>query len=187
MQPPPSAPTLRRWTRAEYDRMIEAGILGPSDHCELLEGEIVTQMPQGSRHSAIAGHLGDTLRAFYRTQECVIRVQMPLALGGRSEPEPDLAVVRGAHMDYLDEHPTTALLVVEVSDTSLEYDRTRKRRVYARAGIPEYWIVNLAEERVEVHRAPSGEDYDDEETLRPPAPITPPETDDDVPVADLLP
>jgi Uma2 family endonuclease len=166
--------------------MIASGILGPSDRCELLEGEIVTKMPQGSRHSTLVGKVGDVLRPVYGS-DFFLREQMPLALGERSEPEPDMAVVRGNRMDYLDEHPSTALLVAKVSDTSLESDRTRKRRIYARAGVAEYWIVNLAEEQIEVYRTPAGEDYDEDETLRPPAPLTLPETDATVPVADLLP
>lgn len=84
-----------------------------------------------------------------------MRPQLPLSLDPDSEPEPDAAVVRGAPRDYVDTHPTTALLVVEVADTPLDLDRGKKAGLYAKAGIPEYWIVNLVEPVLEVHRDPA--------------------------------
>lgn len=83
-----------------------------------------------------------------------VRCQLPLALGGRNEPLPDIAVVAGSAEDFDDEHPTTAVLVVEVPDSTLRYDRTTKASLYARAGIPEYWILDLVDRTLEVHRAP---------------------------------
>jgi Uma2 family endonuclease len=84
----------------------------------------------------------------------MVRAQLPLALGQHSEPEPDVAVVLGTPDDYPDDHPNTAILVVEVSDSRLAYDRTIKASLYAAAGIPEYWIVNLVERQLEIHREP---------------------------------
>jgi Uma2 family endonuclease len=89
---------------------------------------------------------------------CHVRTQLPLAIDPSSEPEPDLAVVKGSGRDYIEAHPSSAVLVIEIADTSLEYDR-RKGRVYAGSGIPEYWIVNLADRCVEVYRDPSAGAY----------------------------
>ena len=115
------------WTREKYDRAVEAGIFGPDDRLELIEGQLLATMPQGSRHAAIVGQAGDVLRDVFGA-DCSIRTQCPLAAGDDSEPEPDLAVVPGRARDYLDAHPTSALLVVEVSDDSLRRDRIVKQR-----------------------------------------------------------
>ena len=148
----------RRWSREAYDRAIEAGVFGPEDHIELIAGQIVAMTPQGSRHAVACVLAGKALeRAFGGA--CHVRPQLPLAVGDDSEPEPDLAVVEGNARDYLDAHPAAALLVVEVSDDSLPRDRTVKQRLYARHGIPEYWIVALPDARLEVHRDPAGNGY----------------------------
>ncbi|MEX0828764.1 MAG: Uma2 family endonuclease [Nitrospirales bacterium] len=144
---------IRRWTRKEYDRLGEAGILDPSERVQLLEGDIVTLTPQNSPHAAAIGKTQRVLERLYGPNVWV-RVQMPLIIDPDSEPEPDLAVVSGTPDDYVTEHPRTALLVVEVSDTTLPLDRNRKRPIYARAGIPEYWIVNLSDHCLEVYRDP---------------------------------
>ena len=138
--------------------MIETGILGPEDRVELLEGEIVEMSPEKSRHATAVDLALECLRKAFGPGY-TIRVQHPLSLGDRSEPEPDLAVVKGTPRDYADRHPSEASLVVEVADTSLEHDRGRKARVYAQAGVTEYWIVNLVEQRLEVHRDPGAEGY----------------------------
>ena len=148
-----SAVQARRWTRQQYDRMIEAGVLTPEDRVELIEGEILAMTPQGSAHATGVSLAQEALRAAFGPR-VYVRVQLPLALGSDSEPEPDVAVVAGSVRDYRDAHPQSALLVVEVADTTLAYDRDRKGSLYARAGVPEYWIVNLAESLVEVHRDP---------------------------------
>ncbi|MBC7542005.1 MAG: Uma2 family endonuclease [Candidatus Sericytochromatia bacterium] len=152
----------RRWTRAEYEQLIDAGIFQPDEHLELLDGEILTMTPQKSRHATVVRLLQRTLEAVF-TAGFDVRPQLPLALDLLSAPEPDLAVVAGAPLDYLDAHPATAVLIVEVSDTSLRLDRQRKGQLYARAGIAEYWIVNLVDGIVEVYREPvamgNGWDY----------------------------
>lgn len=153
-----SPPRTRLWDRAEYERMIETGILGPEDRVELLQGEIVEISPERSRHAtAVDLSLGSLRRAF--GPGFTIRVQHPLSLGDRSEPEPDLAVVSGSPRDYASRHPASAALAVEVADTSLEHDRTRKATIYAQSGILEYWIVNLVDQRLEVYHDPAPEGY----------------------------
>ena len=185
--PPPSKrrPRAYRFTREQYERMIEAGVLTPEDRCELLEGYIVDKMPQSSRHFTVIS-LVEALRAAYATGEYTVRVQGPLAAED-SEPEPDVAVVAGTPRDYTDAHPSTALLVVEVGDSALRRDRTRKERIYARAGVPAYWIIHLEDASLEAYRDPSGNGYDRRETVRSPATLRPPQAETEVAVADLLP
>ncbi|MFO0697911.1 MAG: Uma2 family endonuclease [Nitrospira sp.] len=143
----------KRWTRREYDRMAEVGIFGPDDRVQLIEGDIVTMTPQNSTHASAIGKTQRVLERLFGTTVWV-RVQMPLVVDPDSEPEPDLVVVPGTPDDYRDAHPSSALLVVEVSDTTLSLDRHRKQAIYARAGIQEYWIVNLAERCLEMYRDP---------------------------------
>jgi Uma2 family endonuclease len=148
-----SAIQLKRWSREEYDKMIEAGVFSPDERVELVEGDIIQMTAQNARHAAAVRAAEEALRlAFGRAYD--VRVQLPLALGPDSEPEPDVAVVRGHWRDYVNAHPTTALLVVEVADSSLDFDRRRKGRIYAQAGIPEYWIVNLIDRGLDVFRDP---------------------------------
>jgi Uma2 family endonuclease len=144
---------IKRWTRREYDRMAEAGLFAPDERVELLEGDIVTVTPQQSPHAACIGLVDEALRKAFGPSYW-IRVQLPLVIDPDSEPEPDLAVVLGSPRDYAHDHPRTALLVVEVADSTIAKDRTYKTRIYARAGIREYWIVNLAERCLEVYRDP---------------------------------
>lgn len=146
---------LRRWSRQEYDKMIEAGIFRPDERVELIEGEIVEMSPQDPAHSVGIRLAEEALRRAFPSGFDV-RTQLPLALDD-SEPEPDVAVVLGSIRDYLASHPATAVLVVEVADSSLDFDRRRKGRMYARHGIPEYWIVNLLDRVVEVYREPRPE------------------------------
>jgi Uma2 family endonuclease len=146
-----AAPQL--WTADQYLALVDQGVLGPDDRVELLEGVIVSMAPQNVPHAA---GVSRALRALHRAvgDRAVVRPQLPLVLGRRSVPEPDAAVVAGCVADYDRAHPTTALLVVEVADSSLKQDRLTKRAIYAAAGIPEYWIVNLPEDCVEIRRGP---------------------------------
>ncbi|MBI5482735.1 MAG: Uma2 family endonuclease [Deltaproteobacteria bacterium] len=165
-------PRRRRFTRAEYERMVDADVLGPDDRVELIEGEILVMSPEQSRHAAAIDVAAEALRHAFGPR-ATVRVQHPLALGPESEPEPDLAVVSGSPRDYADSHPTTALLVVEVADTSLATDRTTKALLYARAGIADYWIVNLPGRGLEVHRQPGPDGYGAVERLSPAGHVTP--------------
>ena len=142
----------RRFTVDEYHRLIAAGILDEDEHVELLEGVITQMSPQGVPHSRIIRRLNRWL-ARSLGDEYELFVQLPLTIGDRNEPEPDLAVVKAEDVPT-DRHPSTAVLVVEVSRGSLQIDRKVKAAVYSRAGIPEYWIVNVEAQVVEVFTEP---------------------------------
>jgi Uma2 family endonuclease len=146
----------RRITVDEYHRMIEAGTLGEDDHVQLIAGAVVAMTPQAPAHALVIQNL-TRLVAQGLAADLALRPQLPLTLPDDSEPEPDLAVVRLEDARSREHHPRTALLVVEVAGDSLRLDRQTKAALYARAGIPEYWIVNLAETTVEVHREPDSE------------------------------
>jgi Uma2 family endonuclease len=133
--------------------MAETGILAPDERVELLDGEIVRMTPQGARHARAIRAAEEALRMIFWDRYDV-RVQLPLALESFSEPEPDLSVVSGSWRDYDTSHPASAVLIVEVADTTLAFDRGDKASLYARAGVPDYWIVNLLEHRIEVYREP---------------------------------
>jgi Uma2 family endonuclease len=180
--------TPHRFSRAEYERMAEFGVFAPDARLELIDGEILTMPPQSTRHfTAIRlaeQALGDAFGAGFD-----IRNQGPLAIDGRSEPEPDIAVVAGSPRDYALAHPKSALLILEVADSSLGFDRIAKKRLYARSGIPEYWILDLTKARLEVYRNPAGEDYAQQQVLASEDRIRPlaAEASEEVRVADLLP
>ena len=150
----------RRFTIEEYERMVETGILAQDDRVELIDGEIVEMSPIGDPHAAFVANLTHLLVNRFGDRARVW-VQGPLRVPPRSKPQPDLALLRPR--SYVREGATTAdvLLVIEVSDTSLQYDRTVKLRLYARAEIPEYWIVDANAETLEIYRLPSGERYTD--------------------------
>ena len=147
-------------TVAEYHRMAEAGILTERDRVELIEGELIAMSPIGSEHSGTVNALTRTLvRAV--GDRAIVAVQNPVQLDDLSEPEPDFALLKPRDDDYrrATPRPHEVLLIIEVADTSLAYDRAVKRSLYARHGIPEFWIVNLAAKQVEVCRSPTGEQY----------------------------
>jgi len=169
----------RRWTRIEYERLVDAGIFRPGERLELLAGHLVVREPQGSLHATAIGLVEDALRACFGAG-WVVRVQMPIALADDSEPEPDVAVVPGTRRDYELGHPSRPVLLVEVAEASLDDDRGEKAGLYARAGVPEYWIVNLVDRVLEVHRepaaspdVPSAWSYRAVTSLRPGASIAP--------------
>jgi putative restriction endonuclease len=145
---------VRRFTVDEYHRMIEAGIITPEHRVELLEGWIVEKMSQNPPHSNLVRIL---TRWFARTlpDEFIVSGQLPVTLQ-ISEPEPDLAILRGPDSRYQDRHPGTedVLLIVEIADTSLPKDRGIKSRIYAGAKIPSYWIFNVVDRIVEVYAEP---------------------------------
>jgi Uma2 family endonuclease len=143
----------RRWTRREYGRMIDAGILHEDEPIELIEGRLIVGEPQNTPHAQAIELAADALRAVFGPG-WRIRVQLPIALEPDSQPEPDVSVVAGSPRDDREDHPSHPALVVEVADTSVRLDRAVKARVYARGGIAEYWIVNLIARVVEVHRQP---------------------------------
>jgi Uma2 family endonuclease len=177
----------RRWTREEYEWLVEQGFFHPEEKLELVEGVIYEMTPQSSYHAT-------GVRAAHRALEPIfaeghdIRPQLPLALGDDSEPEPDIAVVQGAWRDFSHSHPSTAVLVVEVADSSLLHDRKRKVRLYAQAGIPEYWIANLVDWCLEVYRDPKNGTYTTRIILREGDSVSPRSRPDaSIPVASLFP
>ena len=169
---------LRRWRRAEYDRLIELGWF-VDERLELLDGHLVLRDRQTPMHAATVGHIADVLgTAFGAGWHC--RTHGPVALDDDSEPEPEITVVPSDPLDYFHAHPATAALVVEVADSSLQVDRRLKALLYARARLPEYWIVNLVDDVIERHRRPEAEPasaygavYRDVERLDRAASITP--------------
>jgi Uma2 family endonuclease len=167
--------------------MIAAGVFHPEARLELIDGDIINMTPQGSLHVTAVRLTEERLRlAFPKGYD--IRVQMPLALDANSEPEPDIAVVTGNLLDYRDAHPNTAALIVEVADTTLPFDRHQKKRLYARNGIKDYWILNLIDQQLEVYRNPEEDDYKQILTLRSEesvAPLAAPESN--IAIEDLLP
>ena len=148
-----AAPRTRRFTRAEYDRLIALGVLDEDEPIELLGGEMVVKEPQAGPHATAVQLVQQTLQRVFR-KGWTVRSQLPIALDDESEPEPDACVVPGVARDYRGGHPTRPALVVEVADDSLPRDRARKGSLYARAGIADYWIVNLREAVLEVYREP---------------------------------
>ena len=146
-------PHVHQWTRSEYYKMAEAGLFD-GKHVELIEGQVIEMSPMGSPHITAVTLAGDTLREAIGRGHFV-STQCPLDFGEISEPEPDIAVIAGQVRDYTEAHPTTAVLIVEVADTSLNYDRTTKASLYAKVGIAEYWILNLIDRQLEVHRTPT--------------------------------
>ena len=147
--------TKRRFSIDEYYRMAEAGILSEDDRVELIEGEIIKMAPIGSRHAACVRRL-DTLFNRLVSQTALISVQSPVRLSNFSEPQPDISLLKPRDDFYSGEHPTPAdvLLIIEVSDTSIEYDRDIKIPLYATSLIPEVWLVNLIKDIVEIYRDP---------------------------------
>jgi Uma2 family endonuclease len=150
-------PCKRLLTREEYHKMAEAGIFGPDERLELIDGEVYKKLsPQSPRHAYLVRRLEQALgRIFSDEYEC--RSQLPLVSGGDGEPEPDIAIVPGSMEDYWSQHPkvSDAILLVEIADASLQSDRGAKAALYARTGVPDYWIVNLRNRTVEVYREPA--------------------------------
>ena len=152
----------REWTRKEMYRAAEAGVFRPDERLELIDGQLVTKMsPQGDLHAICILLIEDWLRDLTR-KEYHVRTQMPIVLGPRDEPEPDLAVVMGGVRGIRRGHPTPdrLMLVVEVGDSTLVQDRRFKLPRYASAGIPEVWLADVEGRRLEVYRSPREGGYD---------------------------
>jgi Uma2 family endonuclease len=167
------AAARRRFTREEYYRMAEVGILGPRDRVELIRGEIIEMSAIGRRHGAFVDNL-TRLLVLRLANRAIVRVQGAVALADDTEPQPDLAVLRHGAVPYKnrDAWAEDVLLVIEVAESSLAYDRSTKMRLYAEAGIPEYWVVDCAAETVEVHRGPGPQGYREVSLVAGPAAVT---------------
>jgi Uma2 family endonuclease len=191
----PSAPAYQvyRFSVDQYQRMIEEGILGPDDRVELLAGYLVEKMPHNPPHDGTVGRVDRRLMRLL-PDEWLLRVQSSIVLVG-SQPEPDLAVVRGPEETYFERHPEPRdiALLIEVADSSLLEDRRKKGPIYAQARIALYWIVNVKDRSIEVYTQPVAgkspryrrrQDYTDGQTI----PITLGGHEiAQVPVRDLLP
>lgn len=156
-----------RFSAEDFHRMAEAGILGEDDRVELLRGEVVELSPVGKRHAYVVNTLVDLLSPL--RDRAVLSVQNPLGLSPDTEVYPDLALLQPPRTRYRDRLPEAkdALLVVEVAETSLDHDLKVKLPLYAQAGVPEVWVVDLEGKRVLVHRKPEGGGYREAEALGP--------------------
>jgi Uma2 family endonuclease len=184
----------RRFTRPEYERLAELCFFLPGERLELIDGFLIVREPQNSPHATAVRLVVRALRAVFRSG-WLVDSQMPVALDEYSQPEPDVAVVRGDIRDYRHGHPTRAELIVEVAESRLAFDREYKASLYARAGIADYWVLNLVDRVLEVHRepesseiAPYGFRYRAITPLATPATVSPLAAPTaTIPVADLLP
>jgi Uma2 family endonuclease len=149
-----SAVRTRRWSRIEYDRLIDEGVFQPGECLELLAGQLVVREPQGTPHATGIRLVTRALREVFAEDTWNVDMQLPVALDEESEPEPDVTVTAGDPRDFLLSHPARPVLVVEVAESSLTLDREEKGSLYARARVPEYWILNLRDRALEVFREP---------------------------------
>ena len=170
--------TLRRWKRSEYDRLVELGVF-EGEPLELIGGQLVVAEPQYPYHASAISAADYAIRAVLPAG-WTVRLQAPISLDDESEPEPDVVVVQGRPTDYRHAHPARPALTIEVADSSVTFDRQHKGSLYARAGLPEYWIVNLVDRVLEVYRDPApdaaavyGWRYRDVAILVPPALVAP--------------
>jgi Uma2 family endonuclease len=168
------AAARRLFTREEYHRMAEVGILKPTDRVELIRGEIIEMSPIGRRHVAFVNNLTE-LFVTRLAGRAIVSVQNPVALAHDTEPQPDLALFRRRSVSYKEAEATTedVLLLIEVADNSLTYDRSTKLRLYAEVGVAEYWVVDVTAESVEVHRGPDAAGYRDVRRLAGAASVSP--------------
>ncbi len=153
----PAEVERHRFTVEEYHKMAEAGLFSEDDRVELIDGEIVEMTPIGWRHANCVNDLTMFLTSFARGRY-VVSVQNPLTISDHGEPQPDLVLLKRRPRGRLPD-PDDVALLIEVSDTTLAYDRDVKLPRYARAGIPEVWIVDLEGRRIEAHSAPSADGY----------------------------
>lgn len=155
------------FTATDYHRMAEAGILKEDDRVELIEGEIIEMSPIGSRHAACVSKLNDVAMEQVG-RNAIVRSQNPISIGEKDEPQPDIALLKRCADYYRDAHPTPAdiFLLIEVADSSLDYDRHTKARLYARAGIAEYVIADLINNRYEVYTEPESGEYKNVRIIR---------------------
>jgi Uma2 family endonuclease len=161
------APTLHRFTADEYHRMAELGFLAPDARVELIEGQIHDMSPIGPNHSAVVMQLTEIFSE-HRKKRWIVSVQNSVRLDLHSEPEPDLVLLKRAQ-DFYRSHlpaPDDVLLLVEVADSSLDFDRRKKLPIYARAGISEVWIVDLQDSVIEVYREPHFTGYEQKKVCR---------------------
>lgn len=179
----------RRWTTEEYHKMVDAGVLNEDDNVELIDGEIITMAAIGSAHAACVRRLNQLFSAQVGSQ-AIVSIQDPITLDELSEPEPDVALLAPRDDFYSESHPQPEdiLLIVEVADTPVTYDRDVKIPLYAGAGIPEVWLVDLTDEAVELYRSPVSGAYEIKRRMRAGNTLSPYAFDDiEIPIANILP
>ena len=156
----PDVPTRRRFTVAEYYAMAEAGVLAYDERVELLDGDVIAMPPINEWHASNVDLFTNTFPA-QLYGHAVVRVQNPVRLDDNSEPQPDVMLLSWRDDFYRDGHPgpDDVLLLIEVSDSSVDFDRNEKLSAYAAAGIPEVWIVNRPDRRIESYADPAGDEY----------------------------
>lgn len=157
----------RLFTVSDYYKMAEAGILSPDDRVELIRGEILKMSPIKSQH---AGVINKLVKMLIRQLDdrATVAGQNPLHISKFSEPEPDIIVARFREDEYVERHPRPedVFLLIEVADSSLAFDRKAKTPLYAQAGIPEYWIVNLNDRQIEIFRSPAEGEYQEKQIVK---------------------
>lgn len=180
--------TRRKFTAEEYHWMVRVGILREDDRLELIEGEIVEMPPIGPEHASTTDATNEIF--VHRFSDVArVRVQNPIRLDGSNEPEPDIALVRRRADAYRTAlpGPDDIFLLVEISDTALATDRDVKVPLYARAGIPEVWLIDLPHRLLHIYRAPSRDGYREVSTARPGEAVAPSAFPDrPVAVSDLI-
>jgi Uma2 family endonuclease len=166
--------TLRKWTVKEYHKLGEMGFFHPEERVELLSGNIIKMSAKGTAHTSATRRTASVLRDLLGNQ-AAIYTQDPIALDDNSEPEPDIAVVRIDPFDYATHHPTPSevYLIIEVADSSITFDREIKAKAYARAGIADYWVLNVGDRQLHVFREPTENGYQSEVILGETASISP--------------
>lgn len=149
------APQRMKFTVDSYYKMAEHGLLEKDRQVELINGDIIDRSPINSKHARIVDLITEAL-IIHLSRKAIVRAQNPLSIGEKSEPEPDVLVAKFEHHRYGENHPVPGdvLLLIEVADSSLSFDRSIKKALYAEAGIPEYWIINLVDEQVEIFQKP---------------------------------
>jgi Uma2 family endonuclease len=149
----------RRWTRDEYHQMGEAGVIGPDERVELIDGEVVQSVaPIGIRHREAVDRVIDVLKDRLG-KDFYVSAQQPIVISENNEPVPDILILSGKRSNYNGKAftPSDMSLVIEISDSSLLFDRSSKALLYSTAGIIEYWIINIPEQKLEMYRSPQGD------------------------------
>lgn len=162
-----TAAQRRLFTVSDYYKMAEAGILSPDDRVELIRGEILKKWRKSSQHAGTVNHLAK-LAILALHEKAVVSVQHPMSINDYSEPEPDIVVAKRRKDMYRSAHPRPedVFLLIEVADSSLAFDRKVKTPLYAQAGIPEYWIVNLNDRQIEIFRSPAEGEYQEKQIVK---------------------
>lgn len=157
-------PLKKLFTVSEYHSMAETGILSEDSRFELIEGEIYRMAPIGSRHAGCVNRLNYLLKG----AEAILAPQNPAYMNEHSEPQPDIALLRWRDDFYAGSHPSPEdiLLLIEVADTSIGFDRRKKIPLYARSGVPDFWLIDLIKSTIEIYREPSTSGFRDIRKLR---------------------